>query len=256
MRTLLILALSASACLADDIVLRDGKRISWKTLSDDGDSYTVETANGQKTTVKKSDIDRISIARPDQSVPLTGAAFAFDAKHTATTDLIPKVDLHGGDAWKAVGRMLTATASWPTRQTVSFDTDVPDEYDLTAVVERADSGNKDFAVGIVVGGAQCAFHFDSWDATASSLALIDGAESEKAPGGVFKQGKPRTVRLMVRKGGLVVQLDGKDFAKLRPDWSRVTVHSAVHVQSKSRIFLVAAGGSWKVSTFTMTTAKS
>lgn len=256
MKTMLLALLITLPCSADELILRDGKRISWKALSDDGDAYSIETANGQKMTVRKSDVDRISIARPESAAPLTGASFAFDVKHTATTDLIPKVDLHGVDAWKLAGRSLAATASWPTRQTVTFDVDVPDEYDLTATIERADAGNKDFAVGIVAGGAQCAFHFDSWDASASSLALIDGAESEKAPGGIFKQGKPRTVRLMVRKSGLVVQLDGKDFAKLRPDWSHTTVHSAVHVSSKSRLFLVAAGGSWKVSTFTLTSVKS
>lgn len=257
MKTLLIALLSVLPCFADDLVLRDGKKVSWKTLADEGDSYAVETKDGQKIIIKKSDVDRVSVCRPDSAAlaPLTGASFAFDQKKTATVDLLPKADVRGSDSWKAVGRTLVGTATWPARQVVTFDVDVPEEYDLTISVERSDSGNKDFAVGIVAGGAQCAFHFDSWDATASSLALLGGVESEKAPGGVFRSGKPRTAKLMIRRDGLVVQVDGKDFWKGRPDWKSATPHPAVVVREKSRLFLVAAGGSWKVSAFSLTSAK-
>jgi hypothetical protein len=246
-----------SPALADELVLKDGKRVPWKTLSDDGEAYAVETVEGKRLTVRKADVDRISIGRPEvpASTPLTGASFAFDVKRAVTTDILPRADVKGSDSWKTSGRILVGAATWPTRQVVTFDTDVPEEYDLTLVVERADSGNKDFAVGILAAGAQCAFHFDSWDGTASSLALVAGAESEKAPGGVFRSGKPRTVRLMVRRDGLVVQLDGKDFWKGRPDWKQATPHSAVVVREKSRLFLVAAGGAWKVSAFTLTQVK-
>jgi hypothetical protein len=252
-----LLAMSLSMtllCQADDLVMRDGKKLSWKTLSDDGDSYSVETKDGQKITVKKSEVDRVSVGRPEVP-PLTGASFAFDQKKTSTVDMLSKADVRGSESWKSVGRTLVGSATWPARQVVTFDVDVPEEYDLTLVVERSDSGNKDFAVGIVAGGAQCAFHFDSWDATASSLALLGGVESEKGPGGVFRSGKARTVKLMVRRDGLVVQVDGKDFWKGRPDWKSATTHPSVAVHEKSRLFLVAAGGSWKVSAFMLTSAK-
>lgn len=256
MKAVVLLALLASPCLADDLVLKDGKRIPWKTLADDGESYAVETREGQKLSVRKVDVDRISVSRPEAAAgPLTGASIAFDQKRSSTVDLLPKVDVRSSESWKLAGRTLVGSATWPARQVVTVDADVPEEYDLTLVVERADSGSKDFAVGLVASGAQCAFHFDSWDASASSLALLSGAESEKAPGGVFRSGKPRTVRLMVRRDGLVVQLDGKDFWKGRFDWRQASTHPAVVVREKSRLFLVAAGGSWKVHSFSMTVQK-
>jgi hypothetical protein len=255
MKILAILLLLGSVGMADEIVLRDGKKISWKALSDEGDSYSVETKDGQKLMLKKSEVDRFSVSRPAEPAPLTGASFAFDQKKTTTSDILLKADARGSESWKLAGRTLLGSATWPARQVVTFDVDVPEEYDLSATVERADSGNKDFAVGIVAGGAQCAFHFDSWDASASSLALVGGAESEKAPGGVFRQGKPRLVKLMVRRDGLVVQVDGKDFWKGRIDWHQATTHPSVVVREKSRLFLVAAGGSWKVSSLTLTSAK-
>jgi hypothetical protein len=46
-----------------------------------------------------------------------------------------------------------------------------------------------------------------------------------------------------------------DLWKGRPDWRSATTHPAVVVREKSRLFLVAAGGSWKVSSFTMTSVK-
>jgi hypothetical protein len=262
MRTLALafIALLALPCSADEILLRDGRRIAWKSLVDEGDSYAVETRDDQKLKLKKSEVDRfivVSEATVKDPAPaaLTGASFTLDPKKTATVDLVQKASTGGQDAWKVAGKSLVASATWPARAVVMFDYELPDEYDLTLTVERVDKGSKDFAVGISTPMGQCSYHFDAWDGTASCLALLSGQEGEHVNATVFKAGKPRLVKLQVRKGALSVLLDGKEFWKGRVDWTTATPHQAVKVREKGKPFLVAAGGDWRVASFSVTFVK-
>lgn len=252
--------LIAVPCAADEILLRDGRRIAWKSLVDEGDSYAVETTDNQKLKLKKSEVDRFVVSRDaaaakEAAVALTGASFTLDPKKTMTVDLVAKASTGDQEAWKVVGKTLTASATWPARAVVMFDYEIPDEYDLTLVVERIGQGTKDFAVGISTPAGQCAYHFDAWDGTASCLALLAGQEGEHAAGTVFKAGKPRAVKVQVRKGAVQIVVDGKDFWKGRVDWSTATPHQAVKVREKGKPFLVAAGGDWRVHSFTVTFLK-
>jgi hypothetical protein len=43
----------AGTVSADELVLKDGKKIEWKTITDEGDTYEVTTPQGTKITVKK-----------------------------------------------------------------------------------------------------------------------------------------------------------------------------------------------------------
>lgn len=252
MRTLVMLAVLFVPLFAfgDDLVLRDGRRLPWKSLMDEGESYTVETKDGKKLSIKKSDVERIAMGDPGAAAgPLTGASFTLGPK-VATTDLILKVQTGGG--WKSVGRTLNVQATWPVREVAPVDFEpIPEEYDLTLVVERVGGGDKDFAVGIVAGGSICAYHFDAWDGTKSVLAMIGGQEGEAVAGRVFQSGKPRTVKVQVRKDAVAITLDGKDFWKSRMDWKLVAPHSSITLKGK-RLFLVAAGGSWKVLAYSIT----
>lgn len=264
MRRLVLLALAflCSPCRADEILLKDGRRIAWKSLVDDGDSYSVETKDDQRLKLKKSEVDRFIITREagpkdvPQGPALTGASFTMDPKKTITVDLIQKASMGGQDAWKVVGgRVLVGTATWPTRAVVTFDYELPEEYDLVVVVERVGKGVKDFDVGIVTGTTQCAFHVDCYDSTVSCLALLAGAEGEHVNQTVFTPNKSRTLRFQIRKEAMAVQLDGKDFWKAKVDWKQASMHPAVQPKEKGKPFLVAAGGDWKVSTFTVTHLK-
>ena len=250
----LFVTLLSGVAFGDDLVLKDGRRLTWKTLTDEGDGYAVETKDGKHLNFKKSEVERIAMGDPSSDAPpLTGASFTLGPK-VATTDLILKVKT--SDSWKAAGKMLLAQATWPAREVAIVDFDqVPEEYDLTVVVERVGKGDKDFAIGIVAGGSTCAYHFDAWDGTKSVLALIAGQEGEAVAGRVFQPGKPRTVKVQVRKDALSILLDGKEFWKSRMDWKQVTTHSSITLKEKGRLFLMAAGGSWKVSSYTMTVAK-
>src|SRR5574342_822336 len=111
MRTIVLLALLALPAAADELVLRDGRRIPWKSLSAEGDTYTVETRDGKKLTFRKSEVERFSMedAAPEAKA-LTGASFLLDPKRSVTTDLIMKAKVEAtAGAWKMSGRTLVNT---------------------------------------------------------------------------------------------------------------------------------------------------
>lgn len=170
-------------------------------------------------------------------------------KKSGPVDLLPKAEIAKDSTWRVVGKVLVVDAVFPVRETVTFSTDtIPDEYDLTVVIERMDDGKKDIAIGLPVGENTCAYHFDTWDATKNSVALMAGQEGESVPGPTFKKGKARTVKLSVRKDGLMVELDGRKFWKGKVAWAKASTVDAIKVE-KQKLFIVAAGGQWKVSAF-------
>lgn len=254
---LVILSLAmTSPLLADELVLRDGRRISWKSLSADGETYAVETRDGKKLTIRRSDVERFSMedASPEAK-PLTGASFSMDQKRSVTTDLLlkAKVETTAG-AWKLSGRTLVNTGENPSRVSVAFDHELPEEYDLTLSVERV-SGNFGFDIGIVQGDMTGTFLFDAFNCGCSMFGMIGGQYASKTDGQVFRSGKSRTVKVSVRRDAVLVQLDGRDFWKSRLDWKTVTAFGDIPLPEKRRLFVCAAGGSWKVSGITLTSAK-
>lgn len=56
----------------DEILLRDGRRIPWKTVTDEGEVYAVETKDGGKLKLKKSEVEKFIVDRPE-SKPLAGS---------------------------------------------------------------------------------------------------------------------------------------------------------------------------------------
>jgi hypothetical protein len=249
----LLMCLSASA---DVIVLKDGKTVEWRSLTAVNDGYEVVTPKGEKLSIKKADIDRIVIEE-EKGVALTGATFTFEKKKSTTIDLLPKVILKGEETignWKFTGGQLTAGASGAERPRTPLDFVPPEEYDLTLTLEAKDQVSQ-LAVGLVGGGNQVAYHFDAFGGTQSCLALIGGANGEVVPGRVFQPGKPKTVKFMVRKEALIVQVEGKDFWSWKADWKRVSLHPSVAIRPKDKLFLVICDGTWKISAMTLTQPK-
>lgn len=254
-----ILAISLALvlpCFADDLVLKDGRHLAWKTLTDEGDTYSVETKDGKKLSLKKSEIERLSIGSQEEpGKPLTGASFTFNPKKVANIDLLPKAKTEATTgAWKAAPGVLVNTGMNPGRVVLNFDYELPEEYDLTIRLEReAHTGG--FEVGIVSGEVAGCFHFDAFGAASSFFGQLGGQFCPKIDGQVFRPGKARIVRVSVRKDAALVQLDGKEIWKSRLDWKAVSLHGDIPKPEKGRPFVVAAGGGWKVHQFTLTCLK-
>lgn len=255
------LAAAASGASADELVLKDGKKIEWVVLRDLGDEYEVETAKGTKITVRKDDVE--GLARRRAEAPLTGASFTFDKRRKLeTVNLLAKVDPKRDsvtDGWRRQGASLTGTGDGIKHSRIEVPGVAPEEYDLTCVVERR-SGDDEFFVGLVGGGNQFAAYFDWARGSASGIGEIAGADAAKLkiPGRFFENGKQKTLVFMVRKEGVVVRADGKDWLAWRADWGQVSVHDSRAVRSKNVISLGVggAGCAYVVSHLSISSPKS
>lgn len=241
---------------ADELILRDGKKVEWVNLHDEGDSYEVTLPQGTKITVKKEDVEKI-VPGKGIAAPLTGATFAFDKKKTKleNIDLLalidPKRDTVWGD-WKKAGADLIATADGirGSRIEIPF-TPVPEEYDLTIVVERKE-GDEIFFIGLIGGGKQFAMAFDAAKGTWTGF---EGLGTERMLGGFFKNGQPRTIVCMIRKEGVVVQVDGKDFAVCKTNWDKVNMDGSFKVRRADLLSLGINGPKYAVHRVTLTSPK-
>lgn len=260
MKTFVALALLAVPCLADEAVLKDGRRIEFRSLEDTGETYTIVTPEGARVVVKRADVE--GFAKTEPAVALTGATMSFGKsakldsvdllKKVATSDFLAgvwKFDRDGSLACEMPDRVESSCCQ------IRYPLGV-EEYNLTLVVERLDGGDNIAITFPAPGGRQCQFFFDI-DMGKYSGILTPGAAggphvkaSTPVPGRQFAAKKPRTVVLMVRKAGLVVQVDGKDLTTFRSDWSKVAPLGGP--QARDAFAVGALTSSIRVSKMTLT----
>jgi hypothetical protein len=226
MRTVICAIILAVPCLADEVILKDGRRIEWSKLEDSGDSYIIITPENTRIVVKRAEVE--SFAKTEHAVLLTGATMTFDKKAKLDViDLLKSIDsardvLSG--AWKFLpdGSIQCSRPPQVSGSRIQARYALAsEEYNLIATVERVEDGDN-ICFGLPTpGGNQCTFFFDLGNGQDSALLMPDQKKLGLIQGKQFPPKKQRTVTFMVRKGGLVVQLDGKDFTTIRTDWSKV-----------------------------------
>ncbi len=263
MKYLAALVLLAGPGWADEIQTKDGKKIEFKTLSDEGDYWDLTTPQGTKVTVKKADFDKF-IPSGVKDVPLTGAAFTFDKKRKLeNVDLFTRIDLKKDivvPTWKFAGGALIGTGTRDAAAKIEASYTPPEEYDLTLVLERKETGNEVpyFVVGLVGGGKQFTFILER-NLGQSGLWLFKGQNAIDSglgvPGQVFPKGKARTFVFMVRKEAFIVQLDGKDWFTWKADWSQVSFEGQFAVPSKSSVFFAVGIATYNVTRAVVTAPK-
>ncbi len=233
MKTLVILAtlLTPTLCLADDVILKDGRRVEFRSVEDTGETYTVTTPEGSRVVLKRSEVE--GFAKTEPAVVLTGASVTFDKKaKTDTVDLLKKTELEKDSitgVWKfAPGGALSGspgTSGDPTARVQFRHVPAAEEYNLTVVLERTD-GADNVGIGFPTpGGGAAMWHLDVDMGAYQALLAPEGAGHRKlaaVPGKQLAPGKPRTIVLMVRRTALVVQIDGKDVATYRADWTKIS----------------------------------
>lgn len=258
MKTLALLALLVTPCLADEVVMKDGRKIEFRSIEDTGDTYTIVTPESSRIVVKRADVE--AFAKTEPATPLTGASVSFDRKSKLdTVDLLKKVSFDKGvvdGSWKFVGAILTGAAGpeGAARLQISCKPS-SEEYNLTLVIERAD-GDDNVGIGFLTpGGGSAMLHLDVDRGAYSGILAPEGASGHKkvcsAPGKQLNVGKPRTVVLMVRKASLVVQVDGKDLLTSRIDWTKVSILPQCAASAADSFVLFALKSGVRVSKMTV-----
>jgi hypothetical protein len=264
MKNTALIVLAVSLPLgADELQLKDGRKVEFKTLTDEGATYEITTSKGTKVSVKKEEVDRLIVGTPAEA--LTGAAFLFDKKtKLQTIDLLalcnPSAPGVVGTWKKAAGVLQGDGLQLKERDSVLPVKYTPpaDEYDVSLVVERK-AGLQNLSLGLIGGGHQFVFSFDSFSSTSSGVNCVDGKSHPENGVGVkgpaFITGVPRTVLLMIRKEALIVQVDGKDFFTWKADWNKVSVPPSLAVAEKNILFLGCYDASWLIRKMTLSAPK-
>lgn len=223
MKKILMSAISSVAlslaCRADDVVMKDGRKIEFKSIEDAGETYVIVTPENTRLVVKRGEVE--SFAKTEHVSPLTGASVTFDKKAKLdTTDLLKRAEFVAGPWKTATDGSVSVAKVGPSDGAVFHVRQAPpaEEYNLTAVVERDGEGDN-IGFGLMgPGGVQWTYLFDLEMGKESCLFTADRKRISSVPGRQFLPKKARTVTFMVRKSGIVVQLDGKDFSTIRTDW--------------------------------------
>jgi hypothetical protein len=261
MRTLTLLALLSIPAVADEVVLKSGRRIEFKSIEDTGETYTIVSPEGVRTIVKRAEVE--GFAKTEPAVPLTGASVTFDRKaKTDTVDLLKSVEPENDaitGTWKfgPGGVLVGATGGEATARLQIRSVPASEEYNLTVVLERTDGDDN---VGIAFptpGGGSAMWHFDIDRGAYQGLLVPEGADGHKklasVQGKQFAVGKPKTVVFMVRKSALVVQIDGKDVSTYRADWSKISPLPQCLPKQRGAFAIYALKSGVRISRATITT---
>ncbi len=228
MKTLLLLALMTVPCFADEVLLKDGRHVEFKSVEDTGEAYTILTPEGTRIVVKRSEVE--GFVKTEPAVALTGATMSFSkGSKLDSIDLLKKVEtdkdfLSGLWKFQPDGSLLAEVA--PSSCCQIRYTPVSEEYNLTVVIERTEGDDNVGVTFPAPGGRQCQFYFDVDKGKYSAILIPGGPEghlkaSTPVQGKQLVARKSRTIIFMVRKAGLVVQIDGKDMTTLRSDWTKI-----------------------------------
>jgi hypothetical protein len=233
LKHILILALVFAAgrlSSADEIVLKDGKTILWRSLVDQGQDYEVTQPDGKKLTVRKAEIERVTV--DPSEAPLAGATFTKIAGKVKTVNALAQIDgkrdLIAPPHCKLEpsGTSLICDLRNDAPTWVGVGVRTPLEYDFTMVLERAD-GVSNFYVSLVGGGGT------------PFLVMLDddgkcGLWGQKmTTGAALPRGEKVTLEILVRKDSISVRANEKEIAVWRGKWTELAL-PPTHVPAKGK----------------------
>lgn len=205
------------AAWADSLTLKNGQVIEWSAIRDRGDLYEVETPQGTKLTVKKAEIEKITVVPSPSN--LTGATFTFDKKRKLeTVDLLKGIDTRKpvSGLWQASGGRLVTPAVAHGRIVIACAP--PEEYDLTVVVEKQ-KGSGAFYIGLPIRDKRFMVYLDGTDEVECG---VHGVPSTIFREKMFKDAKPHLLTYHVRKQRFILVFDGKKVI----DWQGADYNAA------------------------------
>lgn len=240
---------------ADELILKDGRKITFRVLRDGGDSVEVQTDDNQNLTFKKDEVKDIKLIQT--KAPLTGATFSGDeaTKSFAPINILElanvKKDALSGQ-WKTQGGTLVGVGYPAAHLELQY---IPTtEYDIELLAEKTE-GEGELLVGLAAEGKRFSADFDGPGA-ATGIRCIDGKYAYENESGVqmkvFGEKKPRKIVCAVRKDRVVILVDGKEVVNWKADYKRVSIGpSAGAADKKMNLFLAVCNGGFKISKFVL-----
>jgi hypothetical protein len=217
-----VMCLSADA---DELTLKDGRRISFRVLKDAGDSVEVQTVDNQNMTFKKDDIKDVKLIT--FKAPLTGATFVGDETKVVDKpiNLLAALDLKKNGItgeWRASSGSVVGSGIGLLE--IPYIPVTP-AYDIEIALERKD-GDDEVVIGLVVSGKPFSVTFDWSKGSATGLTCVGGARvyenDTKVSGKQLIVRKPMTVKCAVREGRIVVLVDGKAIIDWKGDMKQLS----------------------------------
>jgi hypothetical protein len=232
MKALALLVFLSPPCLADEIMMKDGQKVPFRSIVDQGQEYEVTTTSGKKATLRKIEIEKIVIDPTE--APLTGATFTKLAGKLKTVNglslIDPKRDLACSPTMpcklETHGPELVCDLRCDTPTWVSVAVKTPVEYDFEMVLERAD-GVSNFYVSLIGGGG-----------VPFLVTLDDGGKSgvwgqKQTEEPMLKKGDKVTLDIAVRKDSVTVKVNDREVSSWHGKWADL-IFPPTHVPQKGK----------------------
>jgi len=228
MKTMLAFLAIGLPCLADEILMKDGQKLAFRSILDQGQTYEVVTVEGKKTSVRKAEIERV-VVDPSEA-PLAGATFTKLEGKVRTVNALasidPKKDLAPLGKLEAHGTELLCDLRCDSPTWINVGVRMPVEYDFTLVLERSD-GSSNFYFSLVGGGT-----------TPFLVVLDEGGRSgiwgqKMTSGNLLAKGESVTIEVAVRKDSVAIRANEKEISTWRGKWTDLTV-PPTHVPPKGK----------------------
>ena len=194
----------------------------------------------------------IGFAAPSEARDSSGPPFR-------QVDLLALIDLQQDRVrgeWTLEKGILTCTQKIKAARVV-IPYIPPEEYDLLIVAERTE-GTDALTTGLASGDRQFVHGVDGYTIDGQVLSgfeMLDnkaGRENEShRDGQVFTNGKPSTLRYLVRKGHIRFVADGKDVLDWKGDFKRLAVRPDYRVTHPGVLFIGAWMSQFRVSRMTL-----
>lgn len=242
---------------ADEIVLKNGKKIPFRVLSDGIDVVRVQTPDNRTLEIPKGAIRDVRFVVP--KAPLTGATFTDDDTEAAAkpVNLFRSIDpkKHGvmGE-WRYVGRRLQGSKGLLEVPYVPATS----SYDVEIALYRME-GPGAVTIGLTAEGRAFGFivdwsDLDKGEAYVSGLVAIGPkrvyANETRINGQQLPRRKLRHVVCAVRPGRVVVLMDGKEVVNWKGDLKALS-HPA-RPKNEPNLFLTVGRATIAVQKYVVT----
>lgn len=210
---------------ADEVILTNGKSISFRVLKDAGDQIEVQTVDNQTISIPKKDVKDVKLSIP--KAPLVGATFVGDDTKASEkpVNLLAVVDPKKNGItgeWRASSAAIVGSGIGLLEIPYIPATS---SYDIEIFLERKD-GDDEIIIGLISGGKPFSITFDWGKGDCTGMTVLGGTpifgNETKVSGKQIPTRKQMGIKCAVRDGRVVVMVDGKTIIDWKGDMKQLS----------------------------------